>query len=84
MSGQNRIDQAPGGHIRLRDDIAPAVFDLLVQMCPAGLYWRDEDGFHYDSGGCLECGVCRSIAGEENFLEWNFPEGGKGVDYTRP
>lgn len=78
----NKIDAADKAHIQMRDDIDPEIFATLMQICPAQLYWRDADGMHYDYTGCLECGVCRIIAGEGAFLKWDFPANGKGVDYS--
>lgn len=79
----NSHDPADKPHIQPKPDMDPEIFALLVQICPAGLYWRDENGIHYDYTHCLECGVCRIIAGEENFIIWNYPPDGKGVDYGK-
>lgn len=78
----NKYDPAPDAHIQPREQIDPEIFALLMRLCPAGLYWEDENGQHYDYLNCLECGVCRIVAGEENFKKWNFPDGGHGVDYS--
>lgn len=77
----NNYDHGQEAHIQPLPEIPPEIFKRLIQFCPAGLYWQDEDGQHYDPANCLECGTCRVIAGEENFKAWNFPDGGKGVDY---
>lgn len=79
----NRYDTANEPHIVLNEAIDPEVFALLMQICPAGLYWQDEDGQHYNYKGCVECGACRIIAGEKSFEIWNFPSGGKGIDYQQ-
>lgn len=70
-----------GAHIVLTRQIDPDIFDKLVQLCPAGLYWRDEKGCHYDYTGCLECGACRIIGNDLIFSTWNLPRGAYGVDY---
>jgi ferredoxin like protein len=30
--------------------------------------------------GCLECGTCRYVCGNE-VLDWHYPEGGTGVQF---
>ena len=51
-------------------------------FCPANVYeWNEEDqklnvGFE----NCLECGACR-IGCPTQSIEWNYPEGGKGVTF---
>lgn len=79
----NKFDSAQEAHIKIIENIDPETFALLEQMCPAGLYWHDEKGQHYNYLECLECGACRVIAGDDNFIQWNFPANGKGVDYTQ-
>lgn len=78
----NSMEPEQEPHIRLNENIDPETFALLERMCPAQLYWQDENGMHYDYTGCLECGVCRIIGGEEAFILWRYPAGGKGVDYS--
>lgn len=68
-------------HIVLNTQIDPEIFALLQQICPAGLYWQDEHGQHYDYTGCLECGACRIIGDTGTFAVWHFPRGSFGIDY---
>jgi ferredoxin like protein len=52
-----------------------------IRICPAGLYSENENGeVVLTIDGCLECGTCRLACGTE-VLEWNYPEGGTGVQY---
>jgi ferredoxin like protein len=69
-------------HIRIRSGkekdprLKPA-----VRLCPAGLYSENEAGeIVLDIDGCLECGTCRLACGTD-VLEWNYPEGGTGVQF---
>jgi ferredoxin like protein len=53
----------------------------VVKLCPAGLYSINEAGeVVLTIDGCLECGTCRLACGTE-VLEWNYPEGGVGVQF---
>lgn len=81
--GKNHFYPDKKAHIEVNPDIDPEIFDLLTQVCPAGLYWRDENGFHHDYIGCLECGACRIIGDDVAFRQWTYPEGGTGVDFSR-
>lgn len=53
-----------------------------IKLCPAGLYSENEHGevVLATLDGCLECGTCRLACGTE-VLDWNYPEGGMGVQY---
>ena len=52
-----------------------------ICVCPAGLYSMNEDGdVVLTIDGCLECGTCLVACGAE-VLEWQYPEGGTGVQY---
>lgn len=52
-----------------------------LRLCPAGLYIENEKGeVVLDIDGCLECGTCRLACGVE-VLDWNYPEGGTGVQF---
>jgi len=55
---------------------------LVVRVCPAGLYSENEKGEVVlpTIDGCLECGTCRLACGTE-VLDWNYPEGGTGVQF---
>lgn len=52
-----------------------------LRLCPAGLYSENEKGeIVLTIDGCLECGTCRLACGTE-VLDWNYPEGGTGVQF---
>lgn len=52
-----------------------------IKACPAGLYTENAEGeVLLSAEGCLECGTCRLLCGLE-VLDWNYPEGGDGVQY---
>ncbi len=52
-----------------------------VLVCPAGLYSQNENGeVVVSKDGCLECGTCLLACGED-LLEWNYPNGGSGVQF---
>lgn len=52
-----------------------------VLLCPAGLYSENEEGeVVLTIDGCLECGTCRLACGNE-VLDWNYPDGGIGVQF---
>lgn len=74
----------PGGkpHIRIRPGKeGDARLKVMVGLCPAGVY-RDEASGKVSIvlDGCLECGTCRVICGID-VLDWQYPEGGTGVQY---
>ena len=74
----------PGGepHIRIRAGMEkdPRLKKAVI-VCPAGLYTVNEEGaVTLTIDGCLECGTCRIACGTE-VLEWNYPEGGTGVQF---
>ncbi|MCX7816419.1 MAG: 4Fe-4S dicluster domain-containing protein [Syntrophales bacterium] len=53
----------------------------MVSLCPAGLYREQPSGeVTLQLEGCLECGTCRIVCGN-SVLEWDYPEGGTGVQY---
>ena len=52
-----------------------------VVLCPAGLYSVSGSGeIVLNLEGCLECGTCLIACGRD-VLEWDYPEGGLGVQY---
>jgi ferredoxin like protein len=53
-----------------------------VRICPAGLYSENENGevVLATIDGCLECGSCRLTCGID-LIDWNYPEGGTGVQF---
>jgi ferredoxin like protein len=69
-------------HIRIRPgrEKDPRLVKAIL-ACPAGLYsLMDSGDVVLTIDGCLECGTCRYVCGEE-VLSWNYPEGGIGVQY---
>jgi ferredoxin like protein len=74
----------PGGasHITIRPgkEKDPRLLQA-VRICPAGLYSKTDKGnVALNIDGCLECGTCRYVCGDE-VLEWHYPEGGMGVQF---
>ncbi len=52
-----------------------------ILVCPAGLYRLNSEGeVELDVDGCLECGTCRVACGPD-VLEWQYPNGGAGVQF---
>jgi ferredoxin like protein len=74
----------PGGahHIKIRPGMEkdPRLLQT-IRLCPAGLYSATQTGdVVLTIDGCLECGTCRYVCGDE-VLEWHYPEGGTGVQF---
>jgi ferredoxin like protein len=80
--GLNVFKPLPAPHIKIRAGMErDARLKVAVRGCPAGLYSVSETGeFVLTIDGCLECGTCRIACGTE-VLEWNYPEGGAGVQF---
>lgn len=74
------VDES-NAHIELVDDINASEFAKLEVACPAGLYKKDENGYHFDYAGCLECGTCRALCGNTIIEKWEYPNGTFGVEY---
>lgn len=54
----------------------------LVVACPAELYQFQADGsLHFDLQGCLECGTCRLLCGEEAIARWRYPQADCGIEF---
>jgi len=67
-------------HIKIKAGMGkdPRVKKAIL-VCPAGLYSESETGeVILTIDGCLECGACRIACGTD-VLDWNYPEGGAGV-----
>jgi ferredoxin like protein len=74
----------PGGapHITIRPgkEKDPRLLQA-VRICPAGLYGKTDKGdVALNIDGCLECGTCRYVCGNE-VIQWQYPEGGTGVQF---
>ena len=80
--GLNVFKPLPVPHIKIKAGMErDARLKAAVRACPAGLYSVSETGeFVLTIDGCLECGTCRIACGTE-VLEWNYPEGGAGVQF---
>ncbi|MFZ3389776.1 4Fe-4S dicluster domain-containing protein [Buttiauxella gaviniae] len=69
-------------HIIPASLVPPAMQDLLVKCCPAGLYKTDDNGrLRVESHGCLECGTCRLLADEQTLESWRYPSAGRGIQF---
>lgn len=54
----------------------------LLNACPAGLYRLNEAGeIIFDANGCLECGTCRMLCGDEVIAQWHYPPAGTGITF---
>lgn len=49
-----------------------------LHVCPADLYSEVDGEIKINYEGCLECGTCRIVC---EYIEWDYPEGGFGVQY---
>ncbi len=80
--GLNVFKPLPEPHIKIRPGMERDVrLRPAVRACPAGLYSVNDQGkIVLSIDGCLECGTCRIACGAE-VLEWNYPEGGAGVQF---
>ena len=80
--GLNVFKPLPAPHIKIKTGMERDLrLKAAVRACPAGLYSTNEKGeFVLTIDGCLECGTCRIVCGTE-VLEWNYPEGGTGIQY---
>lgn len=70
-------------HIKIRQGMGKDLrLKSAVNLCPAGLYSENEHGevVLTSIDGCLECGTCKLACGIE-VLDWNYPEGGAGVQF---
>ncbi len=69
-------------HIKIRPGMEndPRLKPAL-RLCPAGLYTENEQGqVVLTIDGCVECGTCRLACGTA-VLDWEYPEGGSGVQF---
>jgi ferredoxin-like protein FixX len=77
---RNCYHPADDAHIQLRQSLNDEQIALLEKICPAGLFQRDATGrlqVHFE--GCLECGCCRLVAGENALMQWRYPPSGSGI-----
>jgi ferredoxin like protein len=80
--GLNVFKPGSKPHIRIKPGLEKDQrLKTAIRICPAGLYSENEKGeVVLTIDGCLECGTCRLACGTE-VLDWNYPEGGTGVQY---
>ena len=54
--------------------------DLLIAVCPAGVYSRAANGdMLVEFAACLECGTCLAVAPQAQ--NWVYPRGAHGIRY---
>lgn len=71
-------------HITINDDYDNVErIILLVMACPAGLYSYENGKIGFNHEGCLECGTCRVFSKGEVIKSWNYPMGGKGIEFIQ-
>lgn len=76
-----KIDEE--SHIKIDNEVCSSVCTTkaCLWVCPADLYEIDDQGNNtVNHEGCLECGTCL-MACPHDALEWNYPQGGFGVQY---
>jgi electron-transferring-flavoprotein dehydrogenase len=76
-AGNATRDDIPS-HLVVGEDIAPAVADLYVHMCPAGVYERDGERLVVNAPNCIDC-KATDVLGPR----WTPREGGSGPRYRR-
>lgn len=69
-------------HIIVKNAPNPELFMIIERACPASLYRHDSKGYYYDYTGCLECGTCSIIGGDDVFQVWQYPLDGYGIVYS--
>ena len=70
-------------HIVMKDNPDTLEFNKVVMACPAARYQYTKDGEKkFFFADCLECGTCRMLVGDTILEKWQFPAGGKGVQYN--
>ncbi|MRS14135.1 ferredoxin family protein [Enterobacteriaceae bacterium RIT691] len=77
---RNCYHPANASHIELHAQLTDEQYALLEKICPAGVFQRQANGqisVHFQ--GCLECGCCRRVAGDEAITTWRFPPSGAGI-----
>ncbi|MFQ5951294.1 MAG: ferredoxin family protein [Candidatus Geothermarchaeales archaeon] len=56
-----------------------------LYVCPAQVYNLQGDNLVYNTEGCIELGACGIVCQfiGEGAITWNYPRGGKGVNFRR-
>jgi ferredoxin like protein len=82
--GLNAFKPAEESHIRIHHEICRRECreKYCLFVCPAHLYAVNEEtgDLYVDFAGCLECGTCHSAC-RYGALEWEYPQGGFGVQF---
>ena len=76
-SGNQTRDDIPQ-HLIVGDDIRPEVAEMLVHMCPAGVYERDGGQLIVNAPNCIDC-KATDVVGPR----WTPREGGSGPAYRQ-
>lgn len=76
-SGNNTRDDMPS-HLLVGDDLPPEVQQLYVDMCPAGVYERQEGKLVVNFSNCVDCKAADVLG-----PRWRPREGGAGTKYRR-
>ena len=76
-SGNQTRDDIPS-HLVVGDDVSPEAAELLVHMCPAGVYEREGDELIVNAPNCVDC-KATDVLGPR----WTPREGGSGPAYQR-
>ncbi|MCL2529752.1 MAG: 4Fe-4S dicluster domain-containing protein [Coriobacteriia bacterium] len=80
--GLNVFKEGESFHIRINPgQEGNALLKKVISVCPSALYTINDNGeVNLCEDGCLECGTCRIALGIE-VIDWQYPEGGTGVQY---
>jgi electron-transferring-flavoprotein dehydrogenase len=76
-SGNNTRDDMPS-HLLVGDDLPPEVQELYVDMCPAGVYERQNGKLVVNFSNCVDCKAADVLG-----PRWQPREGGAGTKYRR-
>jgi ferredoxin like protein len=73
------IDKDP--HIKIKKDCGRKCDTRpCIIVCPADCFKEVEGEVVFSYEGCLECGTCRIVCGEDA-LSWSYPRSGFGIQY---
>ena len=80
-----RIASHPNSHLAVRDmeTCRTCVLRPCVEICPGGVYdYSEAEALDVQHCNCLECGSCKIVCEFDN-IDWSYPPGGFGVEYSR-
>jgi len=71
-------------HLKIKDQAVclKCEFKPCTTFCPAAVYKWEGNKITVGYENCLECGSCRIACPYFN-IEWEFPRGGFGVQYSK-